>query len=398
MRKNIAVILAALLVLLCAAPALAADSTDGFGQFDHVFIIGVDGLGAMWETLDSPNFDRIFGNSAYRYNAKTETVTISAQNWGAILTGTDADTHGMTNSSIEQAERTSDNATPTIFYYVRQQYPDALLTSFTNWYPINTGMIETDLGVEKIDGRGVSVDSVDAYLTDQIVSYLNAGNAPKLFFLQFDEPDHAAHTYGADSEQYRQTCMTADTLMGRIYDAAASNGLMENGLFIVVADHGEIGYGHGGQSVQESSVVLGVAGKGVSAFTLPETVRNRDVAAIALHALGVAQPGHMTAAVPAGLFSHTHVYDDGVVIQNATCTAQGQKRFSCDCGDSYLETIPATGHKDADNDGICDVCSAQLRAQTDDSGGSDFDWSSFWNAIRSFWTRLFNRIKSLFTR
>ena len=397
MRKYFAVILAVLLVLLCAAPALAADSTDGFGQYDHVVIIGVDGLGAMWETLDSPNFDRVFSGGAYRYNAKTETVTISAQNWGAILTGTDADTHGMTNSSIEQAERTSDNATPTIFYYVRQQYPDALLTSFTNWYPINTGMIETDLGVEKFDGRGVSVDSVDAYLTDQIVSYLNAGNAPKLFFLQFDEPDHNAHASGADSEAYRQSCRTADTLMGRIYDAAVANGLMENGLFIVVADHGEIGFGHGGQSVQESSVVLGVSGSGVSAFVLPETTRNRDIAAIALFALGIQKPAHMTAEVPAGLFSHTHVYDDGVVIQNATCTAQGQKRFTCDCGESYVEPIPALGHKDADNNGRCDYCNLELNAQPGNDD-SDFDWSSFWNAIRSFWTRLFSQIKSLFTR
>ena len=398
LKKALALFLCLTLTTVCGAPALAAEPADGFGAYDHVFIVGVDGLGAMWETLDSPNFDRIFGNSAYRYNAKTETVTISAQNWGAILTGVDADTHGMTNDSIEQTTRTSDNATPTIFSYVRQQYPNALLTSFTNWYPVNTGLIETDLGVEKFDARDVTVDSVDAYLTDQIVSYFNAGNAPTLFFLQFDEPDHAAHASGADSEAYRQACETADTLMGRIYDAAVSNGLMENGLFIVVADHGEIGYGHGGQSVQESSVVLGVAGKGVNACTLPETVRNRDVAAIALHALGVAQPGHMTAAVPAGLFSHTHVYDGGVVVKAPSCTEEGQRKFTCACNDSYLEPIPATGHKDADNDGRCDVCSAELRPQAGDSGGSGFDWSSLWTAIRSFWTRLFDRIRTLFMK
>ena len=50
------------------------------------------------------------------------------------------------------------------------------------------------------------------------------------------------------------------------------NGLMENGLFIVVADHGETDDGHGGDSVEESSVVVALDGKSVNNITLPENV------------------------------------------------------------------------------------------------------------------------------
>lgn len=83
-------------------------------------------------------------------------------------------------------------------------------------------------------------------------------------YVHFNDPDYFAHTYNADSDEYKQSCQTADAQLGMIYDAAVESVFMEHGLFIVVADHGEIGYGHGGQSVPESSVVFGGAGSGVN--------------------------------------------------------------------------------------------------------------------------------------
>ena len=40
---------------------------------------------------------------------------------------------------------------------------------------------------------------------------------------------------------------------------------------------------------------------------------------------------------------HTHSYTASVT-KAATCTAGGVKTYSCECGDSYTESIPATGH------------------------------------------------------
>ena len=56
---------------------------DSFGAYKHVFIIGVDGAVAAYSKVSSPNIDRIFADYAYRHNAKTENITISAQNWGS---------------------------------------------------------------------------------------------------------------------------------------------------------------------------------------------------------------------------------------------------------------------------------------------------------------------------
>lgn len=41
--------------------------------------------------------------------------------------------------------------------------------------------------------------------------------------------------------------------------------------------------------------------------------------------------------------AHTHSYS-ATVTANASCTANGVKTYTCSCGDSYTESIPATGH------------------------------------------------------
>ena len=295
MKKILSVLLSALLLCGCASLAFA-EEFDSFGAYDHVIICGIDGLGATWDKVDSPNFDRIFADDAYRHNAHTEYITTSAQNWGSILTGVPYDVHGFTNDWCSNNERDSTSDNHSIFYYARQQFPQAELVSFNHWGAINHGIIENDLNVKKVHR------DTDPLVVQSIVSYLNAGNKPTLMFIQLDSVDHAAHTYGGFSDQYYSAAEKADTYMGMIYDAVEKNGLMEKGLFMVVADHGETAGGHGGQTVEESSAILAVAGNSVNNVELNENVHNRDVSAIALYALGIEQPAHMVTSVPEELF------------------------------------------------------------------------------------------------
>ncbi len=296
-KKIISVLLIVVMLFSCSVFVSAhAEDIPGFGDYEHVYIIGIDGAGAAFGNVETPCFDIIFADGAVRHNAHTESITISAQNWGSILTGVSCETHGLTNEICETTERTSKEEFNSIFYFVREKYPEAELVSFNNWSPINKGIIENDINVKKIN------KSNDALVTDSIVSYFNEGNSPALMFVQLDEVDHAAHAYGGFSEKYYESIREADTYIGRIYEAIESNGLMEKGLFIVVADHGETHNGHGGNTVEESSAVLAVQGYSVSNITFSEDVRNRDVAAIALYALGVEIPDYMTAEIPYGLY------------------------------------------------------------------------------------------------
>ncbi len=297
MKKLLSLTLAGLLILFCAVPAFAADAARyGFGEYEHVFIIGIDGAGAAFEKVDSPNFDRIFADNACRHNAVTEYITTSAQNWGSILLGVDYETHGMTNDSTQANPHTSADAFHSIFYYARQAMPQAKLVSICHWPNINYGIIENDINVKKVNRF------TDTLVVDEVVHNVTVGKAPALMFVQLDDVDHAAHTYGGFSEEYYAAVEKMDVNLGRIYDAIESKGLMENSLFIVVADHGETAGGHGGQTVEESSAVLAVAGKSVNKGLLSEDVHNRDVSAIALYALGIEQPAAFISDVPVGLF------------------------------------------------------------------------------------------------
>ena len=302
MKKAISVILAAVIAFYCLSISFAQeDKPAGFGDYEHVFIIGIDGLGAALTKVDSPNFDRIFKDNAYRHDTKTEYITTSGQNWGSILTGVDYETHGFNNSNTDtsQPKRVSDSPNNSIFYFVRKAFPDAKLSAFTHWLNIEHGIIESDIGVKKVNRWS------DPMVEDAIVNYFQMGNAPKLMFVQLDDVDHAAHTYGGFSDEYYEAAKTADTRLGNIYDAIEAKGLMKDSLFILVADHGETDNGHGGQTKDESSAVLAVAGHSVNAVELNEEARNRDVAAIALYALGIDIPEHFTATVPDELFGES---------------------------------------------------------------------------------------------
>ncbi len=268
---------------------------NSFGAYKHVFIIGIDGLGGTYAKVSSPNFDRIFNNYAYTHDADTEYITISAQNWGSILTGVSYDTHKYTNDSIEKNKHTSSDQYPSIFYYVYKNIPNANLLSVVHWTPINNGIIENDIGV-KMAGYGS-----DSSVVDDVVGRINNNYIPTLMFVHFDEVDAAGHAAGGFSTKYYNAVTDSDTRMGKIYNAIEKKGLMSDSLFIVVADHGESSKGHGGRSKEEISVVLAVAGHSVKKVRLTN-VRNRDVAGIALYALGIKSPSYFQSNVPQNLF------------------------------------------------------------------------------------------------
>lgn len=299
MKKWIALLLTLALVCSFASPALALGKDCSFGGYKHVFIIGIDGAGTYFEKDYMTNFHRIFENGAVRYGVRTETKTDSGPNWSAILSGVSYFKTGAENGIVSGEQERTFPWFPSIFSYVRNAMPDAELASFCNWPAINIGIIEDDIGVQKVSG------GPDAALTDKIVEYFEAGNTPTLFFVQLDEVDAAGHGYGSSSEEYEAAMQRADGYIGRIYDAIEAAGLMEDGLFIVTADHGhkETG-GHGRFSKIESLSTIALTGKTVKAGgTLDSDTKLRDIAAIALFALGVTcTKWHFSAKVPARCF------------------------------------------------------------------------------------------------
>ncbi len=310
MKRFIALVLSlSLLTAFCFTASAAGSEQKSFGAYKHVFIIGIDGAGTFFEKDYMENFHRIFEDGAVKYGARTETKTDSGPNWTSILTGVSYFKHGAENGVVAGEQKRVFKRYPTIFKIVRDAMPDAELASINNWGAINVGIVEDGIGVTKIN-----VGPDDATV-DAIVDYFNEGHAPAVFFTQLDEVDGAGHGYGSASAEYETAMKLADARIGRIYDCLQENGLLEDGLFIVTADHGHRATGgHGRFSKIESCSTIAVSGKTVvPGGTMDCDVKLRDIAAISLYALGV-KPTEwsFSGRVPGNLF-------DGVKGQIRPC-------------------------------------------------------------------------------
>ncbi|MBR0300141.1 MAG: alkaline phosphatase family protein [Bacteroidales bacterium] len=264
------------------------------GAYKHVVIIGVDGAGAFFRDTDTPRCDEIFAEGATTYRSRMALPTMSAQGWASILHGVLPEFHGCTNAIIEKTPYPVNSLYPSVFRVVREAMPDAELASFVEWNPINIGIVENTLGVEKGTGED------DAEVTGRILTYLRS-KTPTLMFVQFSSPDDIGEKYGFGTDIYLSTISTADALVGRIYDQLKLKGILDETLFIVTADHGGKGKTHGGDSDEEKYVFLGIAGKTVESGTIVEA-EGRDVAAVAAYALGLEYPETWSGHVPAGVF------------------------------------------------------------------------------------------------
>ena len=260
--------------------------------YKRVAILGVDGMGAFNLRADTPHMDALFASGAVTCDALTSVPTVSGECWGSIAF-VGPETHGLTNAIVRCTPYDPNSPYPSVFRVAREAMPEAKLAAFSNWSPINTGIIEENLDVHKETGGD------DAEVCEKLLAYLDA-NDPALLFVQFDEVDGAGQ-YGFGSERFLEQITKTDALIGKIVAEYREKGWAEDTLFIVSADHGGNGYGHGGGSDAEKLIFIGCAGKTVKAGTIAE-MNVKDIAAVAAYALGLEAPASWTASVPEGIF------------------------------------------------------------------------------------------------
>lgn len=267
--------------------------------YKHVVVVGIDGMGNFNRIADTPNFDRIFRNGATTYDALSMFPTISAQNWAAMLLGTDPETHQMTNESLNEGPHADDSPYPSICRILRKVYPDAKLASFCDWDPINYGIIEQGCQVEfRHKGR----EELAHELADYFVK-----EKPMFLFSQFDNCDHGGHCNGYGAQGHLDEITLADQYTGIVYDAIKASGVADETLFLVITDHGGTPDGeHGGWTTGEKYIFFGAVGYDVPHGKIGP-MRTCDLAAIVLHALGVDVPvyteGGWISQIPEGIFS-----------------------------------------------------------------------------------------------
>ncbi|MCL2300163.1 MAG: alkaline phosphatase family protein [Firmicutes bacterium] len=263
-------------------------------MYKRVAILGVDGMGQFNSKADTPCMDELFAAGAVTYGAVTSIPTISGECWGSMLHGVGPKTHGLTNAVVSRQPYDAASPYPSIFRVAREAMPGARLASFSNWNPINSGIIEENLDVHKDTGN-------DAEVCDKLLAYLDS-NDPALLFVQFDEVDGAGHKFGYGAKLFLEKITEIDALIGKIVAKYREKGWAEDTLFIVSADHGGNRlHGHGGRSKAEKLIFIGCAGKTVKPGKIAK-MNVRDIPAVAAAALGLEPPETWTGKVPEGLF------------------------------------------------------------------------------------------------
>ena len=276
-------------------------------KYSHVIVVGIDGAGSFIKDAETPSFDRIFGNGAITYGAYASRPSISAECWGSMLLGVGPEVHKLTNGIISKTQYPTDSQFPSLFRRIREAMPDAELGSFCDWNPITYGIVESNSGATHATAR-------DTELTPMICDYV-LEKKPDFLFIQLDSVDGAGHANGYGTPAHLKRINEVDSLVNDIYQAACDAGIIDDTLFIVIADHGGTNPGdgkgsHGGWSDGEKYVTFAATGKGVKNGVVGE-MNVRDLAAIVLYAFGIDAPDFdengWTAQIPENLFIDTSI-------------------------------------------------------------------------------------------
>ncbi len=272
------------------------------GKYKHTIVIGVDGAGGWFKDADTPNFDKIFANGAVTYKALSSRPTISAECWGSMLIGVGPEVHGLTNGIVSNTPYDVNSPFPSLFKRIREAFPEAELGSYCDWNPITYGIVENNIGVSHATAH-------DTELTPVVCDYI-CKSKPDFLFIHFDSVDGAGHNSGYGMPAFMQRIHEVDALIGDVYSTIEKAGILNDTLFIVIADHGganrEDGNGHGGWTDEEKYVTFAATGNGVNKTEITE-MNIRDLSAIVLYAFGITPPefneSGWTSQIPSGLFA-----------------------------------------------------------------------------------------------
>ncbi len=252
-------------------------------KIKHVIVLGIDGCdidGLMHTHI--PNIDSLVAHGSWTYEAKAQKPTVSSPNWSSIIDGVPPQVNGVFGNDW-QHKNVKDSVFcggkkghifPTIFRILRESDKHAQICCIYEWWSFRR-LVEN--GVCSIRQR-----TVWEGITDFRVPTVIHVRKPKFLFIHFNDVDETGHRDGHGSPQYYKAIERVDQSIGKIIKAVKKAHMLESTVFVIIADHGGIGHGHGGNTPQEVNVPFVISGAGikqghhiqsyVNNYDLPETI------------------------------------------------------------------------------------------------------------------------------
>lgn len=260
-------------------------------DIEHVVIIGIDGMSPNGiQNAKTPTLDSMIQNGATTMHARSVLPSSSSPNWASMIMGADTEQHGVTSNGWEKFDHqlppvvvTKNGTFPTIFTLFKDQQPEAHVGAIYDWDGFGRLFEKSDVDFD-IDG-----DHEDK-TTQEAVSYIKE-HKPKFTFVHLDHVDHAGHSQGHGSPEYYKSVEKADSLIAKIVNSTKDAGIFEKTMFIISADHGGLGFGHGGESLAEMEIPFIMYGAGIkNGYKIEETVYQYDNAPTVAYAMGLQMP------------------------------------------------------------------------------------------------------------
>ena len=255
------------------------------GQNKKLLFIGIDGCQPDALTqAQTPNIDGLINDGIYINNALCSIngqPTVSGPGWSTMITGVWYDKHGVSDNSFSGSNFDEYPPFNVLLEESGQEYHTA---SFIMWTPIHTQIFGSTMDYNELHS------TYDGSVAQGAADYMSTPNVD-VIFLDFDDVDIAGHSYGFSPEvdQYIDAIENVDGYIGWVIDSMENRPTFQNEdwLIMITSDHGGIGYGHGGQTIEERQIPIIMSGTLVSEETIPEQSYLTNLVSTVLNYFGI---------------------------------------------------------------------------------------------------------------
>lgn len=289
--KRISVLLAAALCIL--AVTSCDTSHKGVRGVRHVILIGLDGMAShTFHDADMPTLRSLMEQGAWTLRSRSILPSSSACNWASMFMGAGPEMHGYNTWGSSKPDFPSIEIGPygifpAITGVLRAHDPEMRMCVMYEWPTIGAliegGAVDVSRNVPYDDTHGEAI-------TSQFINCLDSLR-PEFSIIVYDSPDHDGHASGWSSPQYMEALHTLDGYISRIIEATKRLGMYDETVFIVTADHGGTGTGHGSTSMEEMQTPFVIFGPGVKrGHEITSAVMRYDTAPTIAYIFGAACP------------------------------------------------------------------------------------------------------------